>query len=370
MNWLIAPLSRSRTPSLRVLPLSRLQLRHNSTDHRWRGVSEQDSLFAKDEKRPKWLLPSLALVSVLVVGTNGYIYYTSPELRNRVPPLEYGEFNQFPLMEVIPGIHALTQLDSPCINQELSGHHTAHQFPDSQSKTNRSNKSEIVLSTNEYVPAPNHIVIKDDSCQVGRSYTPITYGRNHFDLLVKRYDNGSVSSMIHALKPGEDFILARGPILSFPYMENMVSEVVMIAGGTRITPMYQLIKQILRSPTDNTKINLVYGSRTESDILLGHELELLSAKFPDQLRVNHVIQAPMGALAGFGFEVKHTGLINENVLKACGMPKPEEEPLVLVCGPDGMIDALAGEKPSERNQGPLKGVLARMGFSPQQVFKF
>ncbi|KAJ3249238.1 NADH-cytochrome b5 reductase [Chytriomyces hyalinus] len=360
MNRLIAPLSRSRTPSLRVLPLPRLQLRHNSTDHRWRGISEQDSLFAKDEKRPKWLLPSLALVSVVVVGTNGYIYYTSPELRNRVPPLEYGEFNQFPLMEVIPVTH----------DTSLFRFRAAHQFPDSQSKTNRSNKSEIVLSTNEYVPAPNHIVIKDDSCQVGRSYTPITYGRNHFDLLVKRYDNGSVSSMIHALKPGEDFILARGPILSFPYTENMASEVVMIAGGTGITPMYQLIKQILRSPTDNTKINLVYGSRTESDILLGHELELLSTKFPDQLRVNHVIQAPTGALAGFRFEVKHTGLINENVLKACGMPKPEEEPLVLVCGPDGMIDALAGEKPSEQNQGTLKGVLARMGFSPQQVFKF
>jgi NAD(P)H-flavin reductase len=34
----------------------------------------------------------------------------------------------------------------------------------------------------------------------------------------------------------------------------------LIAGGTGITPCYQLIKHILNNPNDKTKITLVYGS--------------------------------------------------------------------------------------------------------------
>jgi cytochrome-b5 reductase len=34
----------------------------------------------------------------------------------------------------------------------------------------------------------------------------------------------------------------------------------LIAGGTGITPMYQLIKAIFKNPNDKTKVSLVYGN--------------------------------------------------------------------------------------------------------------
>jgi len=36
--------------------------------------------------------------------------------------------------------------------------------------------------------------------------------------------------------------------------------VAMIAGGTGITPMYQLIRQIFKDPKEKTKVTLVYGN--------------------------------------------------------------------------------------------------------------
>jgi NAD(P)H-flavin reductase len=36
----------------------------------------------------------------------------------------------------------------------------------------------------------------------------------------------------------------------------------LIAGGTGITPCYQLIKAIFKNPNDKTKVTLVYGNVT------------------------------------------------------------------------------------------------------------
>ena len=54
----------------------------------------------------------------------------------------------------------------------------------------------------------------------------------------------------------------------FTYTPNMVKSFGMIAGGTGIAPMYQIITAILKNPEDKTKIHLVYANVTESDILL------------------------------------------------------------------------------------------------------
>ena len=40
----------------------------------------------------------------------------------------------------------------------------------------------------------------------------------------------------------------------------------MIAGGTGITPMYQIIKSSLKDPQDDTKLSLIYANVNEEDI--------------------------------------------------------------------------------------------------------
>ena len=84
----------------------------------------------------------------------------------------------------------------------------------------------------------------------------------------------------------------RGPFGHFHYdrpghyknhkLESEVKRINMIAGGTGLTPMYQVMKAILSNPADLTEIRLLYANQTEADILLRPELEALAKSHPDR----------------------------------------------------------------------------------------
>ena len=50
----------------------------------------------------------------------------------------------------------------------------------------------------------------------------------------------------------------------------------MIAGGTGITPMYQVIKAVLKQADDETQLALLYANQSPDDILLFEELQSLA----------------------------------------------------------------------------------------------
>jgi NAD(P)H-flavin reductase len=64
--------------------------------------------------------------------------------------------------------------------------------------------------------------------------------------------------------------------------EGEADRINMIAGGTGITPMYQVMKEILSNPADKTCLRLLYANQTEEDILIRKELEGLQAQHPDR----------------------------------------------------------------------------------------
>jgi hypothetical protein len=51
----------------------------------------------------------------------------------------------------------------------------------------------------------------------------------------------------------------------------------MVAGGSGITPMFQVASAILRDPRDATKVFLVYANVAEGDILLREQLDAWAA---------------------------------------------------------------------------------------------
>jgi hypothetical protein len=77
------------------------------------------------------------------------------------------------------------------------------------------------------IPIPSHVVVKDDSCQIARAYTPTAYGRRHFDLVVKRYEDGSVSRFLHGKQVG-DLVEMRGPLPTLLYRPNLVETLGMV----------------------------------------------------------------------------------------------------------------------------------------------
>lgn len=67
--------------------------------------------------------------------------------------------------------------------------------------------------------------------------------------------------------------------------------------------MYQLIKHILRDPDDCTQISLVYANKTQQEILLRRELDILVSQHPDRLKVFYTLDSveEKGWTGGRGF---------------------------------------------------------------------
>ena len=119
--------------------------------------------------------------------------------------------------------------------------------------------------------------------------------RGYFDLLIKSYPTGNISKYISNLKIGET-IKIKGPKGQMTYHPGLVRGFGMIAGGTGITPMLQIIRAILMNDEDNTKVNLIFANVGIEDILLKDELDELVMREKEnareRLQVYYVLNNP------------------------------------------------------------------------------
>ena len=107
----------------------------------------------------------------------------------------------------------------------------------------------------------------------------------------------------------------------------------MLAGGSGITPMYQVLNAILKNKSDTTCCSLVYGNVTADDILLKAELDALAAVHPQRFKVHYVLNSPPVGWAG------SSGFITADIICA-HTPAPSDDTLMLLCGPLPMCVAL------------------------------
>jgi cytochrome-b5 reductase len=198
-----------------------------------------------------------------------------------------------------------------------------------------------------------------------RPYTPVSDEGDvgHLDLIVKKYPGGPMSTHLHNMEP-EQRLAFKGPIPKYPLGANQHKHIACLAGGTGITPMYQLMRQIFNNPDDKTKVTLVFGNVTEQDILLKQEFEHLENTYPQRFRAFYVLDSPPEKWQ------QGKGFITKELLKTV-LPEPKEENIkVFVCGPPGLYKALSGPKKSPKDQGELEGVLKELGYTKEQVYKF
>ena len=184
------------------------------------------------------------------------------------------------------------------------------------------------------LPVGQHISIHAiiDGKAVRRSYSPISLdddSQGFFELMVKTYRDGLVSKMIGELKVG-DPIEVSGPRGGYNYEKNCRKYLAMVAGGTGITPMYQILKKIASDPEDKTKVSLIYGNVSEDDILLRDELNALAAKRPNQIKIFYLLdKADRDDWEG------GVGYVTEELMRE-QLPGPGEGVQLLICGPPRM----------------------------------
>lgn len=204
------------------------------------------------------------------------------------------------------------------------------------------------------LPVGKHVflcaTIEDKLCM--RAYTP-TSGVDvvgYFELVVKiyfknvhpKFPNGGLMSQYLESLPLGSFLDVKGPLGHIEYTgrghflvhgkPKFAKKLAMLAGGTGITPIYQVIQAILKDPEDETEMYVVYANRTEEDILLREDLDGWSKKH-DRLKVWYVVKEPIRE----GWQYS-TGYINEGVLRE-HIPEGSEDTLALACGPPPMIQS-------------------------------
>jgi cytochrome-b5 reductase len=205
---------------------------------------------------------------------------------------------------------------------------------------------------------------------VVRPYTPISISgkKGTLEILVKRYPKAKMGQHLHTLRPGETCEF-KGPFTKLPYKAGLFSHVGMIAGGTGISPMYQLLRGIVENPADKTRVSLIYSNHSRKDLVLANELCEMQKTYPNfHLYLTLTQESPKRWLGG-------VGRITAEMMKPF-LPKPgEKNTIVLVCGPSSFMAAISGDKDFSKKgappaQGVLSGVLKDMGYTEQQVFKF
>lgn len=234
------------------------------------------------------------------------------------------------------------------------------------------------------LPTPNHIVglpigqhislkfVDKVGNEVQRSYTPtssddeagfVDFVVKIYPILLPKFPNGGKLSLhLDSLVVG-DTILMKGPKGKLEYLgcgsfnikkrskieSYKMNKIGMIAGGTGITPMLQVIHAIMKNRDDNTEVWLIFANQTEEDILLRKELDALPK---DRVHVWYTLDRP--PTKGWKYS---SGYITEEMCRE-HLPPPIPDSMIFLCGPPPMIENACSP------------ALSKLGFVDAQVFTF
>ncbi|XP_012509849.1 PREDICTED: NADH-cytochrome b5 reductase 2 isoform X1 [Propithecus coquereli] len=222
-----------------------------------------------------------------------------------------------------------------------------------------------------------HLLARIENDLVVRAYTPVSSDddRGFVDLIIKIYfknvhprypEGGKMTQYLENMKIG-DTILFRGPNGRLFYHgpgnlgvrpdktskpeKKLVHHLGMIAGGTGITPMLQLIRHITKNPRDRTKMSLIFANQTEQDILVRKELEEIARIHSDQFHLWYTLDRPP-----IGWKYS-SGFVTADMIKE-HLPPPGKSTLILVCGPPPLIQTAAHPN------------LEKLGYTKDMIFTY
>ncbi|KAN0097677.1 hypothetical protein V8E55_002123 [Tylopilus felleus] len=210
---------------------------------------------------------------------------------------------------------------------------------------------------------------------------------------IKNYERGEVGRWLHSRQVG-DSIEVRGPVQTWSrsWQNGCWDEVIMVSGGTGITPFYQLLYNVFRAhdTSFNARFTLLHGSRSLADLppsSMIQSLTTISQEYPDKFQFHLFVDSMNDTSETQPLNVQRGRIDKSEVQDALrlthstpwwrrlfGQSSPtslasEKRVLVLVCGPEGMVNAVAGPYGRNYSQGKVGGVLGELGLQSHQVWK-
>lgn len=190
-------------------------------------------------------------------------------------------------------------------------------------------------------------------------------------ITIKRIAGGVASNLLNdTAKEGAAFeVLGPSGNFTTTFESTASRHLVLFAGGSGITPLMSIAATLLaREPA--SRVSLVYGNRSQTDVIFHDELDALVKKYPERFVVHHVLTNPAPGFVG------RTGLLD----RACATAELETLPAAdayFVCGPEPMMQAVRealvarGIAPSvireERYSSPARRVRPDVPLVPQRM---
>ncbi len=189
--------------------------------------------------------------------------------------------------------------------------------------------------------------------EISRKYTPCTLDSHlgYCEFCIKVYRAGTSKIFPHGGKGSQyletlevgDTLDVQGPFGLLEYKGRgtwrgkgakgaVITELGLLAGGSGVTPMLQVIQAVLSDPEDATRVSLLYANKTPGDIIVKDMLDEWAASSAGQFRVHYTVDDASG-VADWGGS---TGFITAEMIEA-NLPGPSAETLVLMCGPPPML---------------------------------
>lgn len=171
---------------------------------------------------------------------------------------------------------------------------------------------------------------------------------------VKRVDGGKVSNYLNSELKAGDSIRVIPPLGNFTteLSPSNSRNVVLIAGGSGITPMMSLAKSVL-SQEPNSKVTLVYANRDYDSIIFRKQLEEIQAANSD-LKIIHVLE---NNSSNYG---QHEGYLTQSIIQQVKLELSDEKAEYFICGPGPMMDIAIN---SLKNLGVSEQLIRKESFT-------
>ncbi|KAK8091060.1 hypothetical protein PG994_000565 [Apiospora phragmitis] len=203
-----------------------------------------------------------------------------------------------------------------------------------------------------------------------RSYTPISEidDKGKLHILVKVYHDtperkgGRMTVALDSIPIGH-FVDFKGPTGRFEYLghglcgiggtQRKVKRFIMICGGSGITPIFQVLRAVMKDAEDPTRCLLLNGNRAEEDVLLRAEMDDLMMGNEHKFSLLHTLSQPGANWTGLRGRID-SGLLEKEV-GPCADPGCDD--LVLICGPE----------PMEKS---VHAILSKLGWKDEDLMFF
>jgi glycine betaine catabolism B len=167
-----------------------------------------------------------------------------------------------------------------------------------------------------------------------RSYSIASWpdGTNVFELLIVLLEGGAGTTyLFNDVKPGSE-ILFRGPQGVFTLPAELNKDLYFICTGTGIAPFRSMVQHIKKHQIPHKSINLIFGTRTQKDLLYAEEMTQLEKEVHGFHFYPTLSREKWEGCCGYVHEV-YEKLVNES--KTNGELSPA---LFYLCGWRMMID--------------------------------